>query len=39
MKKLLKRVIELLEEISNKLGVSQKSQPGGPGQPPPPPNG
>jgi hypothetical protein len=35
MKKRLKRIIELLEEISSKLGVQQQSQPGGPGQPPP----
>jgi len=31
MKKLLKEIIELLKEISNKLGVQSKSQPDPPG--------
>ena len=35
MRKYLKRIIELLEEISAKLDGNQESQPGGPGQPPP----
>lgn len=37
MKKQLKRIIELLEAILEKLDnqISTKSQPGAPGQPPP----